>query len=239
MTKSKKLTILGIVLITVGCFFAGKTYGADEEIIVDNSTGIINQVTAGWYDQKISDGQYSETETPFGQIDFSFGSIGNLDFDGGIEYITDGFDRVDYTLGTSFMRVKTDLVIKGDSRKRTAFELDAYCGLPFIPFFDADLKVTLTDNNRGDVFQDVNYLPSLVLSKAHHLEVFDLGIRVGGELGRSYNMVDNYDYHRLFGRLTKGITSNVDVFGQVDLLTNNEENLSNEESFYVGIVTKF
>ena len=36
MTKSKKLTILGIVLISVGCFFAGKTYGADEEIPVDN-----------------------------------------------------------------------------------------------------------------------------------------------------------------------------------------------------------
>ena len=137
------------------------------------------------------------------------------------------------------MCVETDLVIKSDSRKRTAIELDTYYGLPFIPFFDAYLKVTFADNNRGDVFQDVNYVPSLVISKGYRFEAFDLGLRVGGELGRSYNMVDNYDYHRLFSRLTKGITSNVDVFGQVDLLTNNEENLSNEESFYVGIVTKF
>ena len=239
MTKSKKLTILGIVLIAVGCFFAGKTYGADEEITVDNSTGIINQVTAGWYDQKITDGAYSETEVPFGKIDLSLGSIGSLDFDGAIEYITDGFDRVDYTLGTSFKFVETDLVIKSDSRKRTAIELDTYYGLPFIPFFDADLRVTLADNNRGDVFQDVNYLSSVVLSKGHHFEVFDLGLRVGGEYGRSYSMIDDYDYHRLFGRFTKGITSSVDVFGQVDILTNDSENLSSEESFYAGIVAKF
>jgi hypothetical protein len=52
-------------------------------------------------------------------------------------------------------------------------------------------------------------------------------------------MIDDYDYHRLFGRFTKGITSNVDVFGQVDVLTNDEKSLSSEESFYVGIVSKF
>ena len=240
MTKSKKLTILGIVLIAVGGFFAGKTYGADEEIAVDNSTGIkINKVSAGWYDQKISDGKYSETEVPFGKIGLSLGSIGNFDFDGGIEYITDGFDRVDYTLGTSFKFVETALVIKSDSRKRTAIELDTYYELPFIPFFDAEMKVTFADNNRGDVFQDVNYLSSVVLSKGYHVESCDLGLRVGGETGRTYSTHNDYDYHRLFGRLTKGITSNVDVFGQVDVLTNDEKSLSSEESFYVGIVSKF
>lgn len=240
MTKSKKLTILGIVLIAVGGFFAGKTYGADEEIIVDNSTGIrINQVTAGWYDQKISDGKYSETEVPFGKIGLSLGSIGSLDLKGGIEYITDGFDRVDYTVGTSFKDVKTNLIIKTDSRKRTGVELDAYYGLSFIPFFDADLKVTLADNNRGDIFQDVFYLPSVVLSKGHHFEVCDLGLRFGGEFGRTYSKIEDYDYQRLFGRLTKGITSNVDVFGELNVLTNDSKDLSNEESFYAGIVAKF
>jgi len=29
------------------------------------------------------------------------------------------------------------------------------------------------------------------------------------------------------------------VFGQVDILTNDSENLSSEESFYAGIVAKF
>lgn len=240
MTNAQRLTVLSTVILALGLILTGKAIGSTEEIETEATTGIkINQVTAGWYDQKISDGKYSETEVPFGKIGLSLGSIADFDFDGDIEYITDGFDRVDYTVGTTFKDVKTNLVIKSDSRKRTGVELDALYELSFIPFFDAGLKVSIADNNRGDIFKDMNYLPSIMLSKGLHNELFDANFLAGGEIGKSFNMTDNYDYQRLFVRFDKVLFKNFIVFGEANWLTNDNKGLDYDRSFYAGISSKF
>lgn len=238
MTKSKKLTILGIVLIAVGCFFAGKTYGADEEILVDNSIAIGPAGGSfGWYGQKISDGTYIISDAAFAQVYFALGAIGDFKFDANAEFIVDtSFDRMDYSIGSTLGDFSTRLWIKDDERLGTALEVEAQYGFSN-SFFDTTLAVTLADQNWGDNFKNHTFFPSLTVSKG--LDIRNCEIRLGGQYGQSLLLDDDYSYLRAFSRLSVSLNEKVDIFGELNLLKNSSINLDFDQSFYAGVVGKF
>ena len=238
MTKSKKLTIVGIVLIAVGCFFAGKTYGADEEIVVDNSIAIgPTGGSFGWYDQKISDGTYIVSDSAFAQLDVALGTIGDFKFDANVEFIVETtFDRVDYSIGSTLGDFSMRLWIKDDERFGTDLQVESQYGFSN-SFFDTTLAMTIADQNWGDNFRNYTFFPSLTISKG--LDIRNCEITLGSQYGQTIRRDDDYSYLRVFNRLSVSLNENVDFFGELNLLKNSSIDLDFDQSFYAGVIGRF